>query len=331
MRSQRLLTALETGALTLPEGEVLVIGATAADDLSALPAARLTLVQGFRPDHDALAARGLRVEPEVPANRFAAAIVCLPRARDAARAALAAAEAAVVPGGPVAVDGQKEDGIDGALRDLRARVALGEPVVKAHGRLAVFPAGRALADWAAGDALLPGGWVTRPGVFSADGPDSGSVLLAGALPARLKGKGADLGAGWGYLARAVLERDGVTHLDLVEADHAALACARVNVTDPRAAFHWADATVWRAPRPLDFVVSNPPFHRGRAADPGLGAAFLAAAARALKPDGTLWLVANRGLPYDRVLVSLFREVEEIAADTSYRLTRAARPLPPPRR
>ncbi len=327
MRSERLQLALESGVLALPEGEILVIGATAADELAALPADRLTLVQGFRPDHDALSARGLRVVPEMPAGRFAGALVCLPRSREAARAALAAADAAVVPGGPVIVDGQKDEGIDSLLRALKPLVALGEPVAKAHGRLAVFPAGGLPAEWAGGETRLADGWVTRPGVFSADGPDPGSVLLAGALPARLRGHGVDLGAGWGFLARAVLAHPGVEAMDLVEADHAALACARINVADPRARFHWADATRWRPPRLADFAVMNPPFHRGRAADPGLGAAFLAAAARMLTPGGTLWLVANRGLPYDRVLVSLFREVEEIGADTTYRLTRAARPLP----
>ena len=44
----------------------------------------------------------------------------------------------------------------------------------------------------------------------------------------------DLGAGWGFLARAILARDGVRQLDLVEAEAAALDCARRNVTDPRA-------------------------------------------------------------------------------------------------
>lgn len=327
MGSDRLRLALDSGALILPPGPLLVIGATAAHDLSSLPQERLTVVQGVRPDHDALAARGLRVLPEVSAERFAAALVFLPRSREAAEAAVAAAAMAVEPGGPVAVDGQKDEGIDALLKALRGRVDLGEAQAKAHGKIAVFPAGADLSGWAAQDRLLPGGWITRPGVFSAEAPDRGSALLAAALPARLKGRGVDLGAGWGFLSRAVLSREGVVQLDLVEADNAALACARRNVTDPRAGFHWADATVWRPARPADFVVMNPPFHRGRAADPALGQAFIAAAARALSPAGTLWLVANRGLPYDRALKDLFREVEEIGADTAFRLTRAARPLP----
>jgi 16S rRNA (guanine1207-N2)-methyltransferase len=42
--------------------------------------------------------------------------------------------------------------------------------------------------------------------------------------------------------------------------------------------------------------------------------------------GTLWLVANRHLPYDRMLTGLFRDVEEIGGDVAFRVTRAAVPL-----
>ena len=64
---------------------------------------------------------------------------------------------------------------------------------------------------------------TVPGVFSADHVDPGSEALAAALPATLKGHVIDLGAGWGYLADAVLARDGVTTLVLVESDVASIA------------------------------------------------------------------------------------------------------------
>jgi 16S rRNA (guanine1207-N2)-methyltransferase len=326
MRSARLSLALDQGVLRLPpEGRILLLNPAGGDDLSALPRDRLQAVQGFRPDHDALAARGIAVTPDLPEGRFAAAIVCLPRARAQARALVAAACAAVAPGGPVAVDGQKDDGIDGLLKEIRARVPVGEALAKAHGRLFTFAAGTEFTDWQDSPRDI-GGHVTRAGVFSADGPDPGSALLAAALPAQMAGRGVDLGAGWGFLARAVLARAGVTALDLVEADHAALACARANVTDPRAAFHWADATRFRPARPADFVVMNPPFHSGRAADPALGQAFIAAAAGMLAPDGTLWLVANRTLPYDRGLSSLFRHVEDLPGTPAYRLTRASHPI-----
>jgi len=326
MRSARLRFALESGAFALPAtGSIVVYRPVAGDDLSPLPKDRVVVATGFRPDHDAFAALGYRVAVG-GGTGHAAALVCLPRAKLAAHAVLAEAAAAVVPGGLVLVDGQKTDGVDAVYRDLRGRVAVSAPVVKAHGRIFGFAAGPGLADWAARPTLIEGGFQTLPGVFSADAPDRGSVLLAAALPERLPGRVIDLGAGWGFLARAVLARSGVTALDLVEAEAAALDCARANIADPRARFHWADATTFQPDRVADAVVCNPPFHTSRAADPALGVAFLQAAARMLAPHGTLWLVANRALPYDRVLTALFREVEPIGSDGAYRLTRAARPV-----
>ena len=90
----------------------------------------------------------------------------------------------------MAVDGQKTDGIDTALKDLRGRVDLSDSLSKAHGKLASFPVGPDLSDWLAKPSLVQG-FQTLPGVFSADGPDRGSILLAGALPAKLGGKIAD--------------------------------------------------------------------------------------------------------------------------------------------
>lgn len=326
MRADRWTLALETGLVVLPKaGRILVLNARGTDDLSMLQVARLQVVQGFRPDHDELAARGLAVSPDVPAGPFALTFVCLPRARDAARAMVAAA--AEVTDGLVVVDGQKTDSIDSLRREIALRVPVSEALAKAHGKIFTFAAGADLSDWAARPHRTPEGFTTLPGVFSADGADRGSALLAAALPAKLKGRGVDLGAGWGYLAAAALSREGVTHLDLVEAEADALACARLNVTDPRAAFHWADAIRFRPARLADWVICNPPFHTGRAADPGVGEAFLRAASRMLAPDGTLWLVANRHLPYDRSLVTLFREVDDIGGDAAFRLTRATRPIP----
>ena len=322
MRSSRIDLALDSGALVLPpEGRIAVYRAQTSDDLSRLPQDRVVVLTGFKPDHDHFAAR-YAVDPAPP---YAAAIVCLPRAKAQARALIAQAAAQVAPGGLVVVDGQKTDGVDAVLKDLRGRVALSDSLSKAHGKLASFPAGPGLDDWAARAMLIDGGFQTLPGVFSADAPDRGSALLAAALPAKLGPKVADLGAGWGYLSRAVLARDGVKRLEVVEAEADALACARVNITDERARFHWADATTFRPENLVETVVCNPPFHTGRDADPGLGAAFITAARRMLAPDGVLWLVANRHLPYDATLAALFLEVEDAGGDAAFRVIRARKP------
>ena len=336
MRSDRLTFALRTDMLALPDaGDILVLRPSARDSLSMLPKARLTVVQTSRPDYDDFAARGYRVLAERPkTTRFAAAIVCVPRAKAEAYALLADAAAATGPNGLIVVDGQKTDGIDSLLRDLRARFTVSEPVSKAHGKLFSFrPGDDLMQDWTAKPHHFEtplGRFQTLPGVFSADGPDAGSALLAANLPAKLGARVIDLGAGWGYLSRAILAQPGVKEVHLVEAEATALACARLNITDPRAQFHWADATTFKLDRGVDTVVCNPPFHTARDPDPALGIAFLQSAARLLASNGTLWLVANRHLPYDRTLAALFREVEEIGSDPRFRITRAARPLRAPR-
>jgi len=328
MSVSRLSLALAGGDALPPAGTLLVIGPPAEADLSALPRDRAILVQPMKPDHDAWAARGWQVRPDLPGGPAAAAIVFLPRARDAARARVAAAADRVEPGGPVWVDGQKTDGIDAMLRELRGRLPVGPALSKAHGKVLPFaaPDGETLADWRDVAREVAPGFVTRPGVFSADGPDPGSRALANVLPATLPATLADLGAGWGWLAAQALARDGVKELHLVEADHVALACARQNLSDPRARFHWADATRFAPERRFDGIVMNPPFHQGRAADPGLGHAFIRAAATMLTPAGKLWMVANRHLPYETALRDSFRDVAEIGGDGAFKLFLAARPV-----
>jgi 16S rRNA (guanine1207-N2)-methyltransferase len=308
------------------EGTILVVGPDGDADLSALPKGRLRIVQGFRPDHDALRLRGYDVGP-CAEGRHAGAVVFAARSRLATRAAIADATARLDRGAPVWVDGQKTDGIEALVRDLSGRVAGMAVVSKAHGKCAVFasPGPEAFADWAARPETPAPGFASPPGTFSAARVDPGSELLAAALPATLSGRVADLGAGWAWLAAQVLRRPDVTEVHLVEADWASLEAARANVADPRARFHWDDARSFRSDLRFDAVVMNPPFHVTRAADPALGIAFIRSAAALLRPSGTLWLVANRQLPYESALHDAFAEVEELDGDARFKLFRAAHP------
>ena len=321
MSGSRLSTVFDDGMLPLPEGPVCVVRPGVGHDLSALPEA--VVIETFYPDHAYWAAMGRTMAREMPPVDMA--VVVVPRAKALARAMLAEA---VAKARLVLVDGQKTDGVDSLWRDLRKRLGRDLPsVTKAHGRLFWFEAaGVDLADWAmAPPARGPEGFYTQAGVFSDGAVDRGSALLAAALPAKLGPRVADLGAGWGYLGAAVLAREGVAQLDLIEAEALALDCARLNITDPRAAFHWADATAFRSEAKYNTVVTNPPFHAGRAADPGLGRAFIAAAAGMLVPNGTLWLVANRHLPYEATLREAFVKVDEAGGDGAFKVYSATRP------
>jgi len=326
MLDQRLPLALDGGGLTWPEtGTIAVFGPSPELDLDDIPKDRARIIHDFYPAHAAWSARGFEVSVNSD-DRHAAVLVCLPRAKLEARAMIASACAQ--SDGVVVIDGQKTDGIEGILKSMKARVTAHGPVTKAHGKLFWIesPVADQFSDWAAGPAVTEGGFWTAPGVFSADGVDIASALLADALPAKLGKQVCDLGAGWGFLSAHVLTREGVEAVHLVEAGHMALECARRNVTDPRAQFHWADGTDWSPDHKIDTIVMNPPFHIGRATEPQIGQAFIASAARLLTPQGHLWMVANRHLPYEAELKTRFAQVEEIGGDARFKLFHASRPL-----
>ncbi|SPJ27756.1 class I SAM-dependent methyltransferase [Falsiruegeria mediterranea] len=319
--SVRLSLALDSGDL-LPCDKISVVMPTPDHDLSDLPKTT-HIVQPFKPFHDHFQSQGFACTP-VSDDPCDLAIVFVPRAKALARDLVARASRQC--SGWVLVDGTKTDGIDSLLKDIRKRVAVSGPISKAHGKIFWFPAQEAdFADWLAPEAQVVDGFQVAPGVFSADGVDPASALLAQVLPEKLGCRVVDLGAGWGYLSAQVLKNAKVEQLDLVEADHTALTCARANITDPRARFHWADAHNWAAGELVDTVVTNPPFHTSRAADPALGRGFIATAARILAPSGQLWLVANRHLPYETTLAELFGQVKEVAGDNRFKILQATRP------
>ncbi|MCF7675277.1 MAG: methyltransferase, partial [Akkermansiaceae bacterium] len=69
----------------------------------------------------------------------------------------------------------------------------------------------------------------------------------------------------------------------------------------------------------DAIVVNPAFHRGRETAVDLGVAFIHAAAAALRRGGSLYLVANRQLPYESVLESCGLSWHQAGGDPSYKL------------
>ncbi|MEX0285756.1 MAG: methyltransferase [Paracoccaceae bacterium] len=319
----RLGLAFAAGLALPDDGQVALFRPGQDFDLTSLPRDRVRVLHGFRPDFDHFERFGLPVTAN-PDGRYTLSVVSLPKSKPQARALIW--QALSHTDGPVVVDGQKTDGIDSMLKAIRKRVPVSDAVSKAHGKLFWFHANPSdFADWAPQPTELNGGWITEPGCFSADGPDPASALLADTLPEKLGKHVVDLGAGWGYLSARVLANPSVAQLDLVEAEHVALDCARRNVEDSRARFHWADALHWTPEARPDAIVMNPPFHTGRAADPALGRAFIAAAARMLPQHGVLWMVANRHLPYETTLDAQFGDWAEITGDNRFKIFRAARP------
>jgi 16S rRNA (guanine1207-N2)-methyltransferase len=303
-----LLAFVGEEALAVPP-RALFLGAEPHRELAGWPA--LVGWQPFKPLADGWQRAGFERADE-PAGKWPMVLVLPGKSRDETLAWFALARRHLEPGGRILV----------AMANTAGAARFENELARATGAVASISKHKCRAfhalDNGAWDEGLFAEWLTlaaprevagtsflaQAGVFSADHIDPGSALLAEHLPAHLKGRVADLGAGWGFLADAVLRHcPAVEHLDLFEADARALACAQQNLArhQPRSlGFHWHDVSLGLTGA-YDAVVMNPPFHRGQNTDIELGRGFIHAAKMGLKRGGRLFMVANRQLPYEAAL------------------------------
>lgn len=296
--------------------------------------------QSFRPFADALPP-GIDVIPRVH-EQFGAVLVLPPRQRGEARALLVHALELASPGAVIVASAANAEGARATESDFE-RLAGPLTTLSKH-KCRVFwcrhepsrvdaTLAQQWQDEAAPQWIAGGRFLSRPGVFAWDRIDTASALLAAHLPADLAGRGADLGAGYGYLASEVLARCvRVEALDLFEAEARALDLARINLQHFAATrehgvalqFFWHDVTRG-LPHRYDFIVTNPPFHQGRADDPELGRRFIRIAAQALAPQGRLLLVANRHLPYEQTVRDCFAQAQVLADAQGFKVISAQEP------
>lgn len=296
---------------------------------------RLTAVQDFRPAFLALEAEGHHVVPEAEGEGYDLALVLAGRHRGRNGLWVADALKRVRPGGRVVVAGGKTDGAASLRKRIGGLLDLEGHASKNHGVVFWFVRPEAAEDAASAleaanpPLLVDEGFATVPGLFSHDRVDAGSRLLAQALPGGFKGVAADFGAGWGFLSVKLAQGSPqLSSIDLFEASYAACTAARRNMAalapDMEARVIWRDLNAERTERRYDLIVMNPPFHQARAAEPAIGAGMVRAASAALRPGGRLWLVANRGLPYEAALQAGFARHGEAVRDERFKVLWAVR-------
>lgn len=327
-----LLPFSSEGGIPVP-GRCLFLGAEAHPLLKGWR--NLTAVQPHKPLADVWRRAGFTAPVERAEGRWPVVLLLPGKSRDEILASFALARDHLEPGGTLVAALPNTLGASRFEKEFARATGSVSSIQKNKSRVfhasddgtwneALFAEWRTLGE----PRPVPGTThTTRAGIFSHGEIDAGSQFLVAHLPADLRGKVADLGAGWGYLsAEALRLAPGIQRIHLFESDSRALACARTNLAEwgDRPVFSWHDVTTG-IPGHYDVILTNPPFHSGRDTDVDLGRAFVTSAARALGRTGRLYLVANRQLPYEAVLKAEGLGYERLAEDKTYKVILARKP------
>ena len=207
--------------------------------------------------------------------------------------------------GIIVITGDKELGIDFYLGKISNYIDL-NTIAQSHGKITIFKKPKFIPNdiknWKNYGKFkkTSTNFYTLPGCFSEKEIDEGSRLLALKLSNNLHGRVADLGAGWGYLSSKALENNkSINQISLIESNLNALNCARINISNVKAKFHWTDIEYEDLNfKKFDHVIMNPPFHKGKKFMHSLVLVFIRTAQKMLAKKGTLWMVHNKNLIYE---------------------------------
>lgn len=327
--------AAELAARHLPhvvdEGPVLVMADPLPRVAGVLGAAGLDVETWHRRAFD-----GRSASPWPPPGPFAAVALRLPRAKDELEMAVHAAAASLRPGGRLAVYGATDEGIKSAPRRIepllenvrtagvgnRCRVLVAERPEHVPGLRPDLVAWRETFDPPVPG--LEGPWVSYPGVFAHGRLDAGTALLLDHLPTVATGaRVLDFGCGSGIVAAVMRTRVPGARVHLLDVDAVALAAAEENV--PGAPRILGDGLAAAGELRFDLVVTNPPYHTGKAHTLDVVEALVRDAPGYLRPGGRLVAVVQKRLPLGDLLEARFRSVRSVADDRLYRVWEAKKP------
>jgi 16S rRNA (guanine1207-N2)-methyltransferase len=290
-----------------------------------------------------------KVYPKISAlpdqsETFDIVILDLPKGRNLARRWLTEAFGALRVGGHLYLAGANDLGIKPAIRDAEA--LFGEAQVlafKRGNRIAHLVKNRATPPqitWLYEPGIAPNIWLeiqletpqgplrvhTLPGIFAFDRLDPGTYLLLTSLEVIPGERVLDLGCGYGVIG-LIAARSGAAQVDLIDTNLLAVAATAENlslhdITNARA----FPSDVLSAVRGEHYhlIATNPPFHTGKPVDYQIAKAFIQQSWQALEKSGRFLLVANRFIPYDRLMEQIFNEVRCVAQTGQYHVLLATK-------
>jgi len=325
----------ESGLLRMPDksASMLFINARNCSALTTVPQENLTVQQYFKPWENELEKAGYKTLPKTPQDKFDAIFLVAPHQHTETLYTLATALNTLKPGGLLVAAAANDEGGRRLKKDAQTLGLTCTEESKYKSRI-IWGKKESIDEKKCADAITAGSYqkicgdtfISCPGIFSWNEIDPGSAMLATAMPDKtLTGRGADFGCGFGFLsAHALKNNPGIQEIFCIDADARAVEACTRNISSDKAHFLWADIRPDnnQLPQNLDWIIMNPPFHRGTQTLPEAGITFIKAAQNCLRPNGQLWIVANTHLPYEKALSEAFSKYEKIKEDHGFKIFKA---------
>jgi len=260
----------------------------------------------------------------------------LPRGREVQRELIRGVARVLRPGGRFIFVASTRVGVKGCVayaRDLFGRCGVVRRKKGYHVAMTVRPEGMepppGRDNYTRRSIVLDGTdviLVSKPGVFAWDRLDGGTERLIDVMQIDRDDRVLDLGCGTGLAGLAAARRAPEGEVVLVDSDLRAVRSARRTFEAnhvPNGDVLLSDG-VSRVVEDgvFDVVVTNPPFHQGREVDYQVAYQFVHDSHRVLRPEGRLFLVANRFIGYDDLMRQVFGNANVAYADRSYHVLTA---------
>ena len=312
-------------------------------NIVSVEAARRTLAANGIGNGEVFAGHGMHVLP--PGVAADSVVIRIPQERLALLQLLVDAFTILKPGGRCYVAGANNEGIKSAAGTVEtlfgnARVLARDSshrVISAVKRTAecTLPDGVDVAlldsnNFREADATLRGRsyrLCSRPGVFSWEHVDEATSILADVMQVNAGNSTLDLGCGSGALGMVASSLAGGGRITMVDADIEAVRSA-ARTAEVNGIVGWralaSDVAGAVLDERFDVVVTNPPFHVGKATDLDVPNQFISDAHDVLTPGGRMFLVANRTLPYEQAIKHRFGNVANLHDGPRFKVLTATR-------
>jgi 16S rRNA (guanine1207-N2)-methyltransferase len=272
--------------------------------------------------------------PRDPGTRYDWIIITLPRQKALLRLLLDSAASLLSENGVLWLAGENKAGIKSADKLLKSHFSQVRKLDNArHCTLyeAEGVSGQQLFDphshrqkWMLD--YIPSGLkvVSYPGVFAHGRLDAGTALLLETLrDMKLEGDILDFACGAGLIGACIGASNKNTCITLLDTNAVALkACEETFAANQMSASILASDGLSELTGTFDTIVSNPPIHASQKTDTHMSIRLLESVTDYLNPGGSLIIVANIHLPYEKWLSQQFKYCRQLASSKTFKVIEA---------